>query len=96
MPVKLVSRKEFDKARSLCFDCANANPRRCEFIRLKDHERGLKLVGAEAVATKVQYTSGGGCRHVFLIYKVISYSDFISDEEYRLVFGDNSRLALAK
>jgi hypothetical protein len=94
--VRLVSRKEFDEARGLCFDCANANPRKCEFIRLKDCDKGLERVGAQAVATKVQYTSGGGYRHVFLIYKVISCSDFISDEEYRLVFGDNSRLALAK
>ncbi|MGB9825253.1 MAG: hypothetical protein ACPLRU_01155 [Desulfofundulus sp.] len=92
--VRLVSRKEFNKARGLCIDCANAYPRKCEFIRLKDCDKGLELVGAEAVATLVVDSLCG--RYKYLIYKVTSCPDFISDTEFRLVFGDGSRFALAR
>lgn len=53
MPAQLIEKKLFLSTSTLCDDCAHAVPQLCAFIRTKDPEAALALVGAEAVKVKV-------------------------------------------
>lgn len=81
MPINLVSKKEYYAyPETLCLSCARSWSNLCWYWRLKDPERGLELMGAEAVKVVLKYDCKDW-RNQEVLYKVIRCPHFTKAKE---------------